>query len=165
MSRRPHRLLPAALPMRVPLATLLVAWLLALIAPALHVHVGHDDADELHAADSHAAADCHAPQPVLPAHATFATSCQNGGDCDVPGHHHHSHDARLHDAAGCQSCASLFERRVEAPVPYAIAPLRVERLARAEVRQSPPAQRAVFSQARGPPVAVASPRRCALLVA
>ncbi len=161
MARAPRHLLPAALPLRLPLAALLAAWLLALLAPLLHVHVGH------HADDGtdHDAAHCE--QPFLPhgAEPAFAASCPDGGSCREPGHHHHSHETRVHGAAGCQQCASFWERRIEPPLPFVLAPLVVERCAPVAVRMSPQAQRAVFAWARGPPALDGSSRRCALSIA
>lgn len=177
MVRRPRHLLPAKLPPRLPLAALLAAWLLALLAPLFHVHLGHAAPEAeaplaAHAAghaddscDDHAGGHCE--QPLLPQgqEPEFAASCPDGGDCQKPGHHHHSHETRLHDTTGCSSCASFWERRVEGALPFELAPLALERCAPIAARLSPPAQRAVFAWARGPPATGGSPSRCALPIA
>jgi hypothetical protein len=163
MLRRTRRLLPAKLPPRLPLVALLAAWLLAQLAPLLHVHVGHHGPEHEHL--DHAGACCEQPPATPNQSPMVAASCPDGGSCRNPLHHHHSHEGPFDDAIGCHQCASFWERPVEASPRFFLAPLSVVRTLAAPVRQAPQELRAAMALARGPPAGGGLPRRCALLVA
>ena len=136
---------------------LLFTWLLGLLVPLFHRHEDHAAADDaataaLASGPEHGrSSNCsgrmrdQAPEPSI------AAECPNGGDCSDPFHHHHPHPSPGRDAVGCSICASLLDRSVVPVAGFAIAPLAAHRVAAPLVRVSPPSERSVFAQARGPP--------------